>query len=145
PSRCGVRFRAATVWPTAYNRASMSVEAVLMKCGNLRRTCEVTLAGGKVVVVEPYAIYTATTKRKHFLWFPVSKGGDEKPGWRYPEAASVVSAKPREESFTPRRDYDPFDRERLPVVHYSIPMHDGRQRWADARAAQGGVRDLKNF
>ncbi|MCC6365669.1 MAG: hypothetical protein IT165_19320 [Bryobacterales bacterium] len=121
----------------------MSIEAVLMKAGNLRRLCEATLDDGAVLTVEPYAIYTARTKRRHFLWFQVasSKPG-ENAGWRQPEAASVKSVKMCEESFRPRPEYDPFDREKLPVVHYAAPTHDGRQRWMDARS-DGDKQTLK--
>jgi hypothetical protein len=112
----------------------MSVEAVFMKGGNLRRVCEVTLSDGKVLRVEPYAIYTATTKRRHFMWYLlISNDLEEEGGWRHPEAASVSAAKLTETMFDTRTDYDPFDRFKFPVMHYSIPTHDGRQRWMDAQ------------
>ena len=111
----------------------MAVEAVLIKGGNLRRMCEVTLADGKEVTVEPYAIYTAPTKRRHYLWFQVSDLADDS-GWRNPEARTVTAAKLTESSFNTRREYDPFDRDKFPVVHYAVPTHDGRQRWMDSRS-----------
>ncbi|MCZ2148347.1 MAG: hypothetical protein LC126_11280 [Bryobacterales bacterium] len=121
----------------------MSIEAVLMKAGNLRRLCEAALDDGAVLTVEPYAIFTAQTKRRHFLWFQVSSSKPaENAGWRQPEAASVKSVKIRGESFRPRPEYDPFDREKLPVVHYAAPTHDGRQRWMDARS-DGDKQTLK--
>jgi hypothetical protein len=43
----------------------------------------------------------------------------------------VASVKLRESLFTARPDYSPLDRDRYPVMHYSIPTHDGRQRWGE--------------
>jgi hypothetical protein len=39
-----------------------------------------------------------------------------------------------EQTFTPRSDYNPFDKTSMPMMHYSIPTHDGRQRWSDQQA-----------
>ena len=112
----------------------MSVEAVFMKGGNLRRVCEVTMSDGTILRVEPYVIYTATTKRRHHMWYLlVSSNPEEEPGWQHPEAASVSSGKLTDKTFDIRTDYDPFDRFKFPVVHYAVPTHDGRQRWLDAQ------------
>lgn len=111
----------------------MSVEAVFMKAGNLRRICELTLADGRAVRIEPYAIFTAPNRRRHFLWYQLTGESEEDRGWRQVEASLARSAKLCEQSYEARRDYDPFDRQRFPVVHYTVPTHDGRQRWADAR------------
>lgn len=104
-----------------------------MKGGNLRRLCEVKFRDGKVATVEPYVIYTAESKRRLYLWFQLSSEPPEEPGWRTPEAAYLVSGNLCEATFTPRADYDPFDRKKFPTMHYSIPTADGRQRWMDAR------------
>ena len=111
-----------------------AVEAVFMKGGNLHKLCKITLTDGRDFTVEPYAIYTSGRKRRCYLWYQISSSdpGEER-GWRSPEAASVATAKLLEDPFDTRRDYDPFDRVEMPVVHYSIPTHDGRQRWMDAR------------
>lgn len=107
-----------------------------MKCGNLRRNCEITFRDGRTVVVEPYAIFTGESKRRLYMWYQLSSDPPEEKegntGWRTPEAAHVASAKLCDTPFTVRRDYDPFDRKRMPMVHYSIPTADGRQRWMDA-------------
>lgn len=112
----------------------MSIDTVFMKGGNLHRVCEATLADGSVLMVEPYAIYTSRDKRHHFLWFQLSSGPASDPGWKHPEVSSVASMKLGQESFETRRDYNPFDNETFPLVQYSIPTHDGRQRWLAARA-----------
>jgi len=111
----------------------MSQDATFIKGGNLLRVCEVTLAGGSKVTVEPYAIFTSPKKRRHYLWFRTSRSDpDDRPAWESPDASSVKLIRLTEDSFKIRRDYDPFDKEKLPVVHFSVPMHDGRQRWLDA-------------
>jgi len=111
----------------------VSQDATFMKGGNLHRLCEVTLEDGKTARVEPYAIFISPKKRRHYLWFQVS-GSDpsETPGWKSPEASSVKGVKLAEGAFTTRQDYDPFDKAKFPVMHYSVPAPDGRQRWLDA-------------
>ena len=112
----------------------MAIDATFMKAGNLHRLCEITFANGQTSKVEPYAIFTSPKKRRHYLWFQLSSSDpEETSGWKMPEAASVSSATLTEEPFTVRRDYDPFDKEKLLMVHFSIPTHDGRQRWLDAQ------------
>src|SRR5690349_10755284 len=104
-----------------------------MKGGNLRRLCLMTLTSGETVTVEPYAIYTSSKKRRHYLWFQIpGPDPEEQGGWKHPEAVTIASAALAEDSFDVRRDYDPFDKEKFPMVHYSVPTHDGRQRWLDA-------------
>ncbi len=111
----------------------MSADAMFMKGGNLHRVCEVTLADGRNLIVEPYAIYTTRSKRRHFLWFQRGSRPGEDSGWKHQEVSSVATVKLRDESFQTRLDYNPFDSEIFPVVQYAIPTHDGRQRWAAAR------------
>lgn len=113
----------------------MPAESIFMKGGNLRRHCAVKFHDGRTAVVEPYLIYTAENKRRRYLWYQLSSEPAEEAGWRNPEAAHVASAKLLDSTFTPRAGYDPFDRKRYPVMHYSIPTADGRQRWMDARPA----------
>jgi hypothetical protein len=119
----------------------MPAESIFMKGGNLRRLCEVKFRDGKTAIVEPYVIYTGENKRHLFLWYQLSSDPPEDAGWRSPEAAYVVSAKLLDQTFQPRPEYDPFDRKKYPVMHYSIPTADGRQRWMDA----GPPRDKQEF
>ncbi|MBL8234161.1 MAG: hypothetical protein JNL98_37040 [Bryobacterales bacterium] len=120
----------------------MAAESVFMKGGNLRRLCEVTFRDGKTALVEPYAIYTAETKRRLYLWYQISSDPPEEPGWSTPEAANITAVRLREETFAPRPQYDPFDRKKYPVMHYSIPTADGRQRWMDAKSSPSDKQDL---
>jgi hypothetical protein len=111
----------------------VSQDATFIKGGNLKKVCEVKLADGSTVTVEPYAIFTSPRKLRHYLWFRTGGSNpDEGPGWQSPEASLVASVRLGEQSFTVRRDYDPFDKGKFPVVHHSIATHDGRQRWLDA-------------
>lgn len=113
-----------------------------MKAGNLRRLCEVTFREGKTALVEPYAIYTAETKRRLYLWYQLASDPPEEPGWKSPEAVQVVSARVRDETFSPRPQYDPFDSQKYPVMHFCIPTADGRQRWADASRSLASKQDV---
>jgi hypothetical protein len=105
----------------------MSAETVFMKAGNLHRVCEITRTDGSSLLAEPYAIFTSPRNKQEYLCFQVS----EPPGWRELEARTVTGVKLRESGFTARPDYSPLDRNLYPVMHYSIPTHDGRQRWGE--------------
>ncbi|MBI3679965.1 MAG: hypothetical protein HY235_06155 [Acidobacteria bacterium] len=105
----------------------MNADAVFMKAGNLRRLCELTDNEGRTVQVEPYAIFTSAEGRRCCLYFELG----EQEGWRTTEQRYVQSMRLLEETYSARRDYEPFDSIRFPFVHYAVPTHDGRQRWAD--------------
>ena len=113
----------------------MPAETVFMKAGNLHRVCEVTTAEGASLLVEPYAIFTSSKNKLEYLCFQVS----EPQGWRELDARTVAGVKLRDSEFKTRPDYSPLDRERYPLMHYSIPTHDGRQRWGEKRARTAGL------
>jgi len=107
----------------------VSLDATLMQAGKLRRLCDVTLTDGSTAKVEPYAIYTSEKGRRIYLWFQVSSSDPNEPaGWKNQEANYVASAALAEESFSIRPDYNPLDKWRFPMMHFSIPTSDGRQR-----------------
>src|SRR5512140_3414803 len=107
----------------------MSADILFMKAGNLHRVCEITRADGTSLLAEPYAIFTSSRNRLEYLCFQVS----EPQGWRELEARTVASVKLRDSKFTTRPDYSPLDLDRYPLMHYSIPTQDGRQRWGEKR------------
>jgi hypothetical protein len=112
----------------------MSLEATFIKAGNLQRLCELSTPEGSRFVVEPYMIFTSGKKRRSYRYYERSSNvPDSEPGWRSTEARYISGIKLLDESFELRKDYDPFDKAEFPVVHHSIPTHDGRQRWMDAR------------
>ncbi len=105
-----------------------------MKSGNLKKVCELTLNDGSIVTVEPYAIYISPKGRQQFLWFQLSSSvAGEHAGWKNPETSAVKAAKMLEQTFEIRKDYQPFDKSLYPLVNFSIPTHDGRQRWMDTK------------
>ena len=110
---------------------SMSADTVFMKAGNLHRVCEITTVDGSSLLAEPYAIFTSSRNKLEYLCFQVS----EPQGWRELEARTVASVKLRESQFATRQDYRPLDLDRYPLMHYSIPTLDGRQRWGEKRRA----------
>jgi hypothetical protein len=117
----------------------MSAETVFMKGGNLHRVCEVAGPDGSVSLVEPYGIYTSPRNRHNFLCYQIS----EPQGWKEIDSRSIASVKLKDAEFTPRRDYDPFDKNRYPVMHYSIPTLDGRQRWGEKPAVDRSMSFLR--
>ena len=105
----------------------MAVEVAFMKAGNLARVCELTDAEENIWLIEPYAVYTSSRGRRSLWYYQL----DAPEGWKDPEVRFVRRVKMLEEKFTVRADYDPFDKNRFPIMHFSIPGKDGRQRWAD--------------
>lgn len=102
-----------------------------MRAGNLRTLCELKDTEGNVLTVEPYAIFANNKKRKSVLVYVISGSPETQPGWRVMEARFVASSKKLDQTFTPRAEYDPFNKGEYPVMQYSIPTHDNRQRWTD--------------
>ena len=110
----------------------MSEEAVFMDGGKQLKLCEIDLRDGNVVTVEPYAIYTSNKKRRNMMWYQVSRAGAQgENGWRHVDAATVKKVKILDRPYAIRKDYDPFDKMTLTMMHYSIPTIDGRQRAVD--------------
>lgn len=104
----------------------MGAENTLMKAGNLQRVCELTTNQG-TVLVEPYAIAISAKGRRELLCYHLA----DEPAWRTIEMRFITAVRMLDATFKIRTDYDPFDRNRFPVMHYSVATHDGRQRWAD--------------
>lgn len=105
----------------------MPSDTNFMKAGNLGKLCELIDKDGLAALVEPYAIYTSSRGRRRLYCYQVS----EPKGWRSVDPAQIAAVRIRDEKFSPRPDYDPFDKSQFPMMHFSIPTLDGRQRWAD--------------
>jgi hypothetical protein len=111
-----------------------ATESVFMKSANLHRQCELTDAQGNRTVVEPYAIFTSAKGRRCYRCYVISPAVDPNVGpWANPEVASVANVQMVEGTFQIRAAYDPFDKQLFPMMHFSLPTPDGRQRWADAQ------------
>src|SRR5688500_18712365 len=110
----------------------MSLETVFMRGGNLRKLCEIGDEAGNTHTIEPYGIFTSGKNRRCLYYYLVSSSIPETPeGWKTEEVRRLTGCKLTEQGFAPRIDYDPFDKHEFPIMHYSIPTHDGRQRWMD--------------
>ena len=108
----------------------MSVESIFIEAAKSRRLCELIDRNGNRRLVEPYMVYSSVTGKRLFHCYQLegySKRG-QSTGWKNPEVASFVHAVIREETFTPRIEYNPFNYEMFPIVYFSIPTIDGRQR-----------------
>ncbi len=109
----------------------MPADTVFMKSGNLLRVCELTDTDGNAARIEPYLIFTSGRNRRCCHYYQLS----EPAGWKTTELRFVASVRMLEERFLQRKEYDPFDKERFPLVHFSVPTLDGRLRWVDKMAA----------
>ncbi|MDV2495720.1 MAG: hypothetical protein RX316_05850 [bacterium] len=108
----------------------MSVEDVFIKAAKGLNLCELIDVNGNGRLVEPYMVYTSNRGKRLFHCYQLSgysKSG-EPQGWKNPEERSFASANVREETFTQRREYNPFNMKMFPTVHFSISTADGRQR-----------------
>src|SRR4051794_35796963 len=104
----------------------MSEELEFMKAGDSLLLCELDQRDGNILTVEPYAIYTSPKKRRFFMFYQVSRAGAHGDnGWRHIEASNFRAAKTLDRPYTPRKDYDPFNKTDLVMMHYSIPTADG--------------------
>jgi len=75
-------------------------------------------------------VYFSATNKRLFHCYQLqgySKSG-QPVGWKNPQVSSFTQAIVRDETFTPREKYNPFNYEMFPVVHFSIPTIDSRQR-----------------
>lgn len=111
----------------------MSVESVFIAAGKARRLVWLTEPSGRYRIVEPYMVFRSSTGKRLFHLFQVggySSGGILR-GWKNPEVAVFDSAEMLEESWTPRPDYNPFNREMFPEVIFAVPTRDGRVRPPD--------------
>lgn len=108
----------------------MFVEATFIQAAKSLKLCELTDSPGNKRLVEPYMVYSSRTGKRLFHCYQLkgySESGQQ-TGWKNPEVSSFVLAVIRDETFIPRREYNPFNYNMFPVVHFSIPTFDGQQR-----------------
>lgn len=110
-----------------------AVERAFADAGKTLRLVWLTDPSGRYRIVEPYMVFVSSTGKHLLHCFQVggySPGGILR-GWKNPEVASFDSAQAVEQRFTPRPEYNPFNREMFPRVIFAVPTHDGRRREAD--------------
>jgi len=108
----------------------MSVETTFIQAAEGLHLCELTDRSGHTRMIEPYMVYSSATGKRLFHCYQLhgySKSGDP-TGWKNPQVASFTRATKQDETFTPRPEYNPFNHDMFPVVHFSIPAVDGRER-----------------
>lgn len=116
-----------------------AVERVFVDAGRTLRLVWLTDPSGRYRIVEPYMVFVSSTGKRLFHCFQV---GGYSPsgilrGWKNPEVASFDSAQAVEQRFTPRAEYNPFNREMFPRVIFAVPTRDGRRRETDAELPDG--------
>lgn len=108
----------------------MSVEPTFIQAAKSMKLCELVDQNGNKRLVEPYMVYSSATGKRLFHCYQVqgySESG-QSSGWKNPQVDSFLQASVVDETFTPRREYSPFNYKMFPIVHFSIPTVDGRQR-----------------
>jgi hypothetical protein len=107
-----------------------AVEATFVRAARRRRLVWLTEPSGRYRIVEPYMIYHSPTGRRLFHFYQVGgySAGGRLRGWRNPDVRAFDSAQMLAETFAPRPEYNPFNREMFPVVVYAAPTADGRAR-----------------
>ena len=108
----------------------MSIESTFIQAAKSLNLCELIDHSENRRLVEPYMVYTSATGKRLFHCYQLqgySKSG-QPTGWKNPQVNSFAQAIIRDEAFTPRREYNPFNYEMFPVVYFSIRTINGRQR-----------------
>lgn len=108
----------------------MSIESTFIQAAKSMKLCELVDQSRNKRLVEPYMVYSSATGKRLFHCYQIqghSKSG-QSSGWKNPQVNSFIQATIREEIFTSRREYNPFNYEMFPTVHFSIPTVDGQQR-----------------
>ncbi len=108
----------------------MDVEKTFIGAAKDLKLCELVSKTGGTHLVEPYMVYLSVTGKRLFHLYQIrghSRSG-EPTGWKNPRVSSFAHAMIKEEAFSPRREYNPFNHEIFPTVYFSIPAADGRQR-----------------
>lgn len=109
----------------------MLVEDTFVEAANDLKLCELTDTIGNKRLVEPYMVFTSNKRKRLFHCFQIE--GYSESGrhtwWKNMEIGLFTIAVIHDETFNPREGYNPFNFKKFPVVHFSIPTIDGRQRW----------------
>ena len=108
----------------------VNIESVFIQAAKSMRLCELIDRSGNERLVEPYMVYASATGKRLFHCYQLqgySKSG-QPTGWKDPEVNSFTQAIIRDETFTPRKEYNPFNYKMFPIVYFSIVTLDGRQR-----------------
>ena len=108
----------------------MNIESTFVQAAKNLNLCDLIDHRGNKRIVEPYMVYSSATNKRLFHCYQLqgySKSG-QPVGWKNPQVNSFAQAILRDETFTPRKEYNPFNYEMFPVVYFSIPTIDGRQR-----------------
>jgi len=108
----------------------MSAESTFVQAARNHNLCTLTDHEGNTRIVEPYMVYTSSTGKRLFHCYQLEgySRRDRVPEWKNPEVESFLFAAIRDAKFAPRPDYNPFNLRMFPIVHFSIPTEDGRQR-----------------
>jgi len=108
----------------------MSFENELKKSATNRHLCWITDINGNRRLVEPYMVYTSSRDHRLFHCFQLegySMSGAG-TGWKNPKVSNFISAEETDMLFKIRDEYNPFNYEMFPRVHFALPDANGSQR-----------------
>lgn len=108
----------------------VNVEKIFQEAACQLRRMKLIDNKGNIRILEPYMIYAAPTGKKCFHFYQIDGYSESRQysGWKNPETNTFLQAEILEETFVPRKDYNPFNLKRFSRVFFSIPTVDGRQR-----------------
>ena len=115
------------------------IEAAFVAAGRARSLVWLAEPAGRYRVVEPYLLFCSSTGKRLLHCFQVggySSGGMPR-GWKNAQPSAFDDARIVDRRFTPREEYNPFNREIFPTVVFAIPTRGGEQRLPDAGEACG--------
>lgn len=137
PPLCGAGVAAHRAGDIQERGASMTeaeVESVFIAAGKVLSLVWLTEPSGRYRIVEPYMVYRSSTGKRLFHFYQIGgySAGGRLRGWKNPEVGAFDSAQIVDQRFIPREDYNPFNEEMFPDVHFAVQTRDGRQRMPDA-------------
>ncbi len=108
----------------------MSTKDIFIEAANQLKLLQLFDFNGNSRVIEPYMIYDSAKGKVCFhcyQWQGYSESGKVE-GWKNPEMDSFEYGVIVNRTFTPRKEYNPFNEKMFANVHFAIPTIDGRQR-----------------
>jgi len=108
----------------------MSFESELIKSATNRHLCWITDINGNRRLVEPYMIYTSSRGHRLFHCFQLEgySVSGARTGWKNPKISNFISSEETDMLFEIRDEYNPFNYDMFPVVHFALPDSNGNHR-----------------
>jgi len=108
----------------------MSIEKDLIKAAKSRHKCWIIDKENNKRFIEPYMIFTSSKGNRLFHCFQIKGYSSRKKEteWKCPKLADYSIIRETDEKFEIRKDYNPFNMDMFPIVHFSLPNAKGENR-----------------